>query len=332
MRHNRIVLANWTRVREKRDRFDPIQEKHIRGMDFESYNKPVIELTREFKKGEIPIPGGRKQVSSVPLLTETAKMAAYSFSLPAGIPAIQGSCPASNLRLDEAEERTEAAGFEGSEDVEANFRRRPPGAKSVSPEEIEGIYICDACYAGKSSYAMYDNVHVSQRIRFLWVQKAVKRGTFADEMTDALIMALGTGRTKSEINPDFFRLHDSGDFFSPEYLYGWFQVCENIRSQLPRVRFWAPTRIWGDPDFEEAFDDIPENLSLRPSSLFYGIPAPKFRSQHEFVAAGTTSCPRRMKGHWDCPAYQSGVLDSCEGVGCRTCWTKPQVPVNYPTH
>jgi len=331
----RIVLANWMAIKKKRQSFLPIQKEDIKGIDFENYRIPIVELSREIGKDEIPLSGKTQFVSSVHILTETSKMAAYSFSLPAGTLGIHGSCPASNLHLNEAKRRTAKAGFEGGREASAFPRRKPPGISSVSPEEISGIYICDACYAGKSSYAMYNNVHVAQRIRFMWVQKALEEGTFADEMTDALIAALGPQESfggKHVINPAFFRIHDSGDFFSPEYMFEWFRVCENIRSQLPRVRFWAPTRVWGDPDFDEAFGFVPENLSLRPSALFYGISAPRARDQHEFLAAGTASSPHRLKGHWDCPAYKSGVLESCEGVGCRTCWTKPLVPVNYPTH
>lgn len=325
---DRIVLANWTRMRQKRERFLPIQEEDVAGVDFENFNTPVIDLAREIRKGEIPMPGKMKVVNSVPVFTRTAKMAAYSFSLPAGLPGIHGSCPASNLPASEALARTEWAGVFGGG---VSLRRKPAGIKSMTPEDIRGVYICDACYAGKSSYAMYDNVHIVQRIRLLWVKKTLREGTFVDEMSSALSSALWTQKKvgkKHLINPAFFRIHDSGDFFSPEYMAGWFEVCENIHSEMPNVRFWAPTRVWGDPDYEDVMEDIPGNLALRPSSLFYGIPAPRVPD----LAAGTTSSPSKVARHWDCPAYQSGVLESCEGVGCRTCWTRPGVPVNYPTH
>ncbi|MBK6407894.1 MAG: hypothetical protein IPF66_24500 [Holophagales bacterium] len=37
-----------------------------------------------------------------------------------------------------------------------------------------------------------------------------------------------------------FRLHDSGDFFSPPYVDAWYDIA----FALPEVSFWAPTRSW----------------------------------------------------------------------------------------
>jgi len=326
----RIEIANWNALRHKRDRFESLSERNLAELHINPEGMPVIPLVRPITKAEMPgIPWAK--LSGVSVFTVTQKMAALSFGLPSGPVKSLGTCPAANLSKDAWMFRSAQVESEGGytdlAKAASGFRSKDvlqEGEKSVPVEKIPGMYICDACYAGKSNYKMYGNIQVSQKVRHLWVHRGLRRGSFAQEMISALRIALGHARLPKTINPKYFRIHDSGDFESVPYMMAWFEICANI----PDVQFWAPTRMWVVPDFRALFQHKPQNLSLRPSALFYGTNAPQVPS----MSAGSTSAPYDMKGHKLCPAYRSGVLESCEGVGCRTCWDEPTMPVNYLTH
>jgi hypothetical protein len=322
-----IQVANWSAMREKRNRFEGLKERDLAELHVDKRGMPVIPLVRPILKSEMPgIPWAR--LSGVSLFTITEKMGALSFGLPSGPIKSLGTCPAANLSKEAAIYRSaeveREGGFADVAQATAIGHRGPKGVTSVPVAQVSGMFICDACYAGKANYKMYGNIHVSQKIRHLWTLRALKRGSFAQEMTSALRVALGHAKLPKTINPNFFRIHDSGEMESVPYMMGWFEVCANI----PNVNFWAPTRMWVVPEFRAAFQHKPSNLTLRPSALFYGVNAPSV----PFMSAGSTSAPHDMPQHQTCPAYKSGVLESCESVGCRTCWMNPEIPVNYSTH
>lgn len=45
------------------------------------------------------------------------------------------------------------------------------------------------------------------------------------------------------------RIHVSGDFWSPEYIESWIQIC----SAFPQTKFWAYTRSWVVPELFKVF-------------------------------------------------------------------------------
>jgi hypothetical protein len=137
-----------------------------------------------------------------------------------------------------------------------------------------------------------------------------------------------------------FRIHDSGDFFSPAYVRAWFAVCQ----QLPEVKFWAPTRAWQLPvstvsdNGLKAFRVLTEadslmaellklaslpNVTIRPSALNFEDAPPVVAGLH----AGSAACDTQSFGH-ACPAPLQG--NNCGS--CRVCWLNPEVPVTYHKH
>jgi hypothetical protein len=152
-----------------------------------------------------------------------------------------------------------------------------------------------------------------------------------------------------KVNTKYFRIHDAGDLWTPKYYLAWRSVCEAFHYQGRRVQFWCPTRMWASPRWQELFRDYPPppNLTLRPSALFFGAPAPSVPG----IAEGSTasSVPLgsgigrdpsdpltkvRPNQVWDCPAYDADEGDdkSCASVRCRVCWTRPDVAVSYREH
>lgn len=268
--------------------------------------------------------GQRKPYGNVSIFTFTSKMSCPSFSIPAG-PTKHGTCPAS---------RPEAILAEGS-----YTRYHPPLEKMPAGE----TFICDVCYAGKNNYLLYKAISLGQMAKAQWVRSAVRDGTFAAQMTQAIYMLLHPRIENllraNLISNQFFRIHDSGDYWSPDYYRGWNEVCSNFMGKLggrqksgPLIYFWAPTRMWVYEKYLEAFrkDPPPPNLAVRPSALFTGVKPPAIPG----LAMGSTSVAGKMpKPVWNCPAYEDDAPQaSCAGTKCRVCWTRKKEGVNYTTH
>lgn len=279
------------------------------------------------------------------LLSWTTKMGTPSFSLPAGAPSMGGSC----------------VGASGGQTLVPLTTRRKQmetvaaiTGHAVSPARA----ICQHCYAEGGQYST-GQVQYAQLIRFAWVQQAVRDGTFAQVMSWAVKNADyrldGKGKVEDEDdNGDkifvpargerdgkkYFRIHDSGDFFSLDYVAAWRAVADDN----PDVTFWAPTRIWAVGqkviDQVNAINAPLRNLILRPSA--YQINAAQRISFGPGWAAGTTvfgekRVPQDFNGDviepnpafdWDCKAYQTDTdkvtcrdAKAPDGqVGCRACW------------
>jgi hypothetical protein len=154
-------------------------------------------------------------------------------------------------------------------------------------------------------------------------------------------------------DPRYFRIHDAGDMFSDGYLKAWLKVC----TSLPKLRFWAPTRMWSMAKALKSVGQVPENLALRPSTLHFrdeapteeyiaslGLPVYQRGSGGGFSAASGSAPESPSKSDWMCPAYlhwtkgggalqrlkdtdDHGIGGTCatargpdgEG-GCRVCW------------
>jgi hypothetical protein len=168
------------------------------------------------------------------------------------------------------------------------------------------------------------------------------------------------------------RIHSSGDFFSLEYLRAWVEVANRVAQLDPTVSFWAPTRIWANGQGDAAAGVLRElrqpNLVIRASAYSIGDPSPgplggATVGRDPGAAQGSTSCyephkklnPGEMArakgavrgpdGHdarydFDCSVYQSDE-PSClaatknptdDKKGCRACWKRPDLSINYTTH
>ena len=325
-------LANWEHMADLRRSFDGAYTSSE--IEFSPVKKTVDKkgktsfsggpFVRCFAKDGSPFvyrtqKGSEILFSKTSLFTFTSKMSCPSFSIPAG-PTKGGTCPAS---------KPDSIERDGS-----YTEHHPPLS-----EKGDGTFICDLCYAGKSNYGMYPNISAGQMAKLHWVNKTLADETFVDKMGQALEMLFDKRIEKvllsNGLSNRFFRIHDSGDFFSREYYSAWVEVCNKFRGRLNPdgghlMYFWAPTRMWVYRGYLEHFRQVPPppNLALRPSALFTGAPAPMIQG----LAAGSTSAedPGEVEA-FNCPAYESD-LASCGGTRCRKCWTFKKVPVNYHTH
>lgn len=257
---------------------------------------PAIEYEFKDKKTKKPKIG---KIEHIPIFTATSKMACPSFSLPAGTKG--GSCPASALG------------------------------------EKEPDFICYGCYATSGNYH-YFNVKAPQMIRLEWVRRMIKGKSekFINAMVAAIqqynsvprkARALQKGMGGIPQSQEYFRIHDSGDFFTKKYFNTWCRIAE----ALPDIQFWAPVRVWALPkgNWDKSLATAPENLIIRPSALHFNEEPPYING----CAGGTSVCieGRKKIGTYQCPAY-TYEEKTCASAHCRVCWDNPDTEVNYPPH
>jgi len=94
-------------------------------------------------------------------------------------------------------------------------------AKEACPYALGGHgSICGVCYADKGSYTQYPGVKRAQRARFAWVRECLKTEAGTDEFVRVMVDAIGRTRDRATGGPaEYFRVHDSGDLFSPAYTW-----------------------------------------------------------------------------------------------------------------
>jgi hypothetical protein len=182
--------------------------------------------------------------------------------------------------------------------------------------------ICGACYACKGRYVM-PCVANAQDARFKWTVQSMR----TQEGFEAWVLHMASAIYKQE----YFRIHDSGDFFNLRYIEAWIEVCK----LCPATKFWAPSRAYqgGVMGLLPVFDPILNalrklaalpNVTVRPSALNFGDLPPVVSGLHAGSTADADSlnvyqCPARAKYDGHCGP-------------CRHCWDAKNEPVNYPKH
>lgn len=188
--------------------------------------------------------------------------------------------------------------------------------------------LCQKCYARPGSGGNYDySVVTNAHIRRL---AETKLPTFVPAMTEELVAEAGRSQKRGE-SVLFFRGHDSGDFYVPEYIDKWTAIVESVRRRLRRkpvtVRYWFPTRTWIFTRWMPSLVALnaQQGVAVHPSALEVDDPLP--------VVAGLSAGSSVGLGWGNCPAVENGVRNkklpadkklptSCKGCGCRRCWSK----------
>jgi intein/homing endonuclease len=168
------------------------------------------------------------------------------------------------------------------------------------------------CYANANNFAYADN-QFGMVLRYWWTATMLStpqgRAEWVETMVRAIVAEVDTKTWPLETHSASdkvpltecaqggisfrpFRLHSSGDFFSPQYADAWLDVIRDPRIQALKIIFWAPTRSWVSDGFRrmwiQAHKDgrFPSNLTLRPSGYHFDEQAPRLPAP---FAAGTTS-------------------------------------------
>lgn len=213
-----------------------------------------------------------------------------------------------------------------TENMDAWSFSLPAGKDGSCPLMVDGPdTICGGCYAMINRYNM-PSVLEAQWARLLWIKDLIAKQRvqeFVDLMTHAISVHVGANQ--------YFRVHDSGDFFHPEYIGAWHKICAN----LPHIKFWFPTRSYlakGNSWVGEfaKLNSLP-NVTVRPSALKYNQGAPDLKgfaqgtsvfTDYDSFDRGLTNkvCPKTIKG------------GTCSTNNCRTCWDSPEYSVAYYIH
>lgn len=182
--------------------------------------------------------------------------------------------------------------------------------------------ICGGCYATQGRYGM-PNVLTSQFMRMYWTKHLMRenRQMFIDILTETI---------DRNVNNDYFRVHDSGDLFSERYTEAWIEIVNN----LPGIKFWFPTRNWGDkvPDtWKQTLVKLNRcsNVVIRPSALYLNDEPPRISG----LSHGTTVSDPDHNFNNEvsiCPKSLHG--GSCQDNQCRLCWDNPHFEVSYISH
>jgi hypothetical protein len=352
--HSELVRMAWLRsaVEER------LQGLRYRAQAGNAQQQPdtmhEVYLVLDQPVGVAPLwnPPGAGTSKQFKLLSWTSKMGAPSFSLPAGPLEVGGSCP----------------GAAGGQTIvpQASLEAGAYRVWRVTGQQVRlSDAVCQFCYATGGRYAS-GQIAYAQVLTYVWTKQALRDGSFFPTMDYAVKNAeylldggvhpaqAGSGNA-SNYAPErfqgrFFRLHDSGDFFSREYLAAWKQIAD----ANPDVTFWAPSRLWASAQGIEWVNEInaePRNLIIRPSAFMVNAAPP--RNLGPGWAQGSTvfrenakpeDGPRVSPGYeydWDCQAYLAGEDGrTCRNAlapdgreGCRACWVNGHdLAVNYTLH
>jgi hypothetical protein len=215
------------------------------------------------------------------------------------------------------------------------------------------------CYAEGGQYAT-SGVQNAQLMRYAWAERAIERpghvpgvSEFYSVMLDAIDHAdfqYGDEpmHYKSE-NQRFFRLHDSGDFFSPRYFSEWKKITlyyhhkvggEGLtfnpdgsvatygKGHAQPIWFWAPSRVWMLKmkeliARENSTARYGDNFAIRPSAYHINEHGPMFTGDRDadgWCAPSTVYEYKEKKNgqdrayNWDCKAYAVEKGPSCRGA------------------
>jgi hypothetical protein len=142
------------------------------------------------------------------------------------------------------------------------------------------------------------------------------------------------------------RVHSSGDFYSPKYAELWLEITRRVYALYgDKYIFWAPTRTQVVPKFAQWWlgQSIPPNFVIRPSAYGIGDYAPAAEPMAKGTSVLVPDDAKESRGvKYD---HQCGVYDLKKGNktcvdalgpdgerGCRACWVRPDLRVNYVAH
>ena len=297
-------------------------------------------------------PASTTNAQQFKILSWTSKMGAPSFSLPSGPIQAGGSCPGA---------------VAGQSIVPANALLA--GARRV--QEIIGRpvrlqqAVCQYCYATGGQYST-GQVQFAQVLRYIWTREALRTPEGTESWIAAMTYAIDNAKylldggkvNKTSYQPErhegrFFRIHDSGDFFSRSYLAAWKEVAD----RLPDITFWAPSRYWATAKGIDVVNEVNadrRNLIIRPSSFHTNEAPPRnlgpgwaegsavFGSvgNHEQTMQQVSAGSEYGAFDWECQAYAVNDDDkTCRNAlapdgeeGCRVCWRYPDHIPMYILH
>lgn len=252
------------------------------------------------------------------LLTKPSKMPGYSWSLPAGNPRNgqpDGVCPGAVFGAGAICSGCYAnpESTKVSKHGKATRRGGSYGYPAVRTAQLARKEWTFRCLMSKEGREEWQTVMIAAITWATRTRSDQARATWAQGIAGAICLPdyaqPPAAKSADSRRIPYFRVHDSGDMFSPAYADMWHAVC----ADLADVHFWIPTRSWhGTPRILRqlvVLNELPL-VAVRPSALHLEEDAPRVPG----LAAGTGA---KSEGY-NCPSSrQHGRCGSC-----RACWSK----------
>lgn len=214
----------------------------------------------------------------------------------------------------------------------------PAGKKSLELEDP----VCNECYALGGTY-IFPTVKKALKAKGDFLLKSLredKGDSFVAEMVKQITDAYSPTKKKlngKEFNKKLFRVHDSGDLFSPAYIDCWIRICK----QLPKITFWFPTREYIRNSQLPKLKELASlsNTVVKPSALSIGQEIGNIEGLDKGTTVCHTEAEAKEKDFFVCPATKLKAKiglgewrklskeeqwknSTCAGAGCDACFKK----------
>ena len=150
-----------------------------------------------------------------------------------------------------------------------------------------------------------------------WIHVNNSREKNYRESRERDFISIMTKKISKSLIP-LFRIHESGDFYSQEYLNKWIEIAKNCKDTL----FIAYTK-----SFTLDFDKIPKNMKIIQS---YGSRFDNKINTRRNTARVITDSKELKKNEYLCP-YSNKDFTKC-GEYCSYCFSKKVVHVAFLKH
>jgi hypothetical protein len=331
----------------------------------------MIRLSSAIPKTLVPWQGMSGNIQTVSFFSTNSKMRCPTFDLPAGSGLVGGACPAAGPAQTTSIGRGDKGGsilkvisgrtvMATEPNVEFNLARTvcascyavggSYGQLSTQTVELVHLAVMQAAVADESIRSALIDAMAWAIPNLPFAKHQEGEGSF-DEQGNVVGAKAGLAppaevRKRMARYPHVLRVHSSGDFFAPDYARIWLEVARRVQaSHGDSIIFWAPTRTNFIPSWQKfwAEANVPSNFTIRPSAYHVGDPAPMVQGLSAGTSVLTEDDSKVSKGEkFD---HQCGVYDLKAGnktcveakdpegrEGCRACWMRPDLRVNYVAH
>lgn len=213
----------------------------------------------------------------------------------------------------------------------------PPGQTCpAGSQQVKGdpYSVCRVCYA-KTGRGRMPKIAAGKKNRLDLLRKAMRSKTARDRWVGEMVGSI-------ERQGPYFRWHDSGDIFKPEYL----DMIMDIVLQTPGTHHWIPTKqeaFVKDWARQHGADAMPSNLCVRISAMRINEEKrqpPPFTASSVFVAeppASSFGCPatwdrRHISRYGRRTRTKAGPSIEPTCGPCRACWDRGVPQVSYRYH
>ena len=173
---------------------------------------------------------------------------------------------------------------------------------------------CEGCYALKGRYH-FSNVKNSMYQNFYLITKKYWK--------ESMVLSIAMFNTGKNCDSKYFRWHDSGDLQNVQHFKDIIWIAE----QLPKVKFWLPTREYKIVKGIQT----PSNLIVRFSAHMNNSIKEVRAKKHASIVVDSETIAHELSNNVSvCHATRKESSHKCEN--CRACWDIKTPVIAYLKH